>query len=107
MQSFISVYVDFGLQVVQLLTDQNIVPETEFRWPTVPEMKEPSRLLVDNRENVALLKGILAVIDSGRFCCGKYVDASLQNAYYECYTQAEEVMNLLVYNFKGSQFMRH
>lgn len=73
----------------------------ELWRPAAPEIKEPSQLLVDNRESEALLEGISAVVDGGQFCCDEYVDANPHHAYYESYTQAEEVTNLLFYNFKG------
>lgn len=87
--------------MLQLLSDRDIVPEMELRWPTVSEMEESSRLFVDNRENGALLKSIFAAFDGGWFWCGEYVDANLQNAYYGGYTQVEEATNILVKKLQG------
>lgn len=38
---------------------------------------------------------------SGRMPCAEYVDADLQNAYFEGYTPEVEVTNLFVFNFFG------
>eukprot|EP00171_Calliarthron_tuberculosum_P005428 IDg5428t1 len=57
--------------------------------------------LMANRPNGRLMKGIFAVVDGGRIPCADYVDADMQNAYYEGYTGNVEVTNLLVFNFFG------
>lgn len=91
---------DFGLQLLHLSSDRSIVPEMELRWSTVLEMEELLRLLVNNRRNGALLKGIFAVVGGDWFCCGEYDDASLQISCYERYKKQRK---LQIYLFPTSE----
>lgn len=63
--------------------------------------KESAALLERNRSNVTVLKGILAVIDRGRFKWADYLKNEIQNAYFEGFTQQVEVTSIFVFNLKA------
>jgi len=99
--SSISVWLDFALEVLYRVVTCSDNIDFEIRWPTVPEMQESSDLLTRNREYGGLLSGCFGVLDGGRMPCGTAGDPDIDNAYWEGFTQAHEVTNLFVFNFKG------
>eukprot|EP00171_Calliarthron_tuberculosum_P023637 IDg23637t1 len=99
--SSIHVWLDYGLEVLTRVVRRPELRDFEIRWPTEEEMRSSSALLEHNRQYGHLLRGVFAVLDGGRMPCASYVDADLQNAYWEGFTQAVEVTNLFVWNFHG------
>lgn len=49
-----------------------------------------------NREHAHLLWMVFAVMDGGRMKCATYTEPDKQNAYWEGFTQADEVSNLFL-----------
>jgi len=99
--SSVSVWLDFAMEVLQRIVISSHNPDFEIRWPTVPEMKSSSDLLVRNRELGGLLSGCFGILDGGRMPCSTSGDRDVENAYWEGFTQAHEVTNLFVFNFYG------
>lgn len=64
-------------------------------------MEESSNLLQKNRKYGPLLRGFFGLTDGWRMRCIKYTYKVLQNAYWEGYTQSDEITNLFVWDFKG------
>lgn len=100
-QTSLSVWLDYSLRVLYQVVSNPIRPAFRIAWPSFEEQKASAELLGRNRPNGALLKGIFSVTDGGRFKCADYVDTDIQNAYFEGYTQQDEVTNLFVFDFKG------
>lgn len=96
-----TVWLDYALAVLLRVVRKKRNTDFEIRWPTHDEMRVSSALLERNREYGPLLHGVFAVADGGRMPCATYTDEFLQNAYWEGFTQADEVTNLLVMNFHG------
>lgn len=99
-QTSLSVWIDFGLEVLLRMIIQKAHPDMRLEWPTEIEMKASAALL-KNRPNGHLLPNVFAVMDGGRLLCADYINTDIQNAYYEGYTGNVEVTNLLVYSFDG------
>ena len=99
--SAIGVWLDFGLEVLRRVVMNKENVDFGIRWPEFEEMKESFSLLVENRIYGRLLEGVFASTDDGRMPCADYTDTSLQNAYFEGFTQGVEVTNLFVFNFYG------
>ena len=99
--SSVSVWLDFGLEVMQKIV--RTYRDNHFRicWPSEHEMRNSASLLTRNRPYGRLLSGVFAVMDGGRMPCASYSDPDVQNAFWEGYTQAHEVTNLFVWNFYG------
>lgn len=64
-------------------------------------METSANLLVNNRPNVELLPRILAVMDVGRMPTVVYTNPSLQNSYWEGFTEGNKVINLFIWYFRG------
>ena len=75
--------------------------EFEIRWPNEPEMRDSARLLLRNGHHGHILTGVFTVLDGGYMPCATYTDPDLQNAFWEDFTQCDEVTNLFVWNFYG------
>jgi len=99
--SSVSVWLDYALEVLLKIVTKATNVDFEICWPTVAEMKASSDLLVRNRELGPLLSGCFGVLDGGRMPCANSGDADVQNAYWEGFTQAQEVTNLFAFNFLG------
>ena len=97
----VSVWLDYALEVLLRVVNKRKHRDFEIRWPTVDEMKLSAELLWKSRPQWHLLRGVFGVVDGGRMPCAHYVDPELQNAFFEGFTQNEEVTNLLVFNFFG------
>ena len=77
------------------------MPATSPRQQTLEETKIFSSLTQTNGRHGELLKGVFTITDGGRMPCANYADPAVQNAYFEGFTQAVEVTDLLVWDFKG------
>ena len=97
----ISVWLDYALEVLLRVVNKKRHKDFGIRWPNVDEMKLSAELLQRNRPHGHFLGGVFGVVDGGRMPCAHYVDSNLQNAFFEGFTQNEEITNLLVFNFFG------
>ena len=95
------VWLDFSMEVLLRVVQNPSNTDFEIRWPSIDEMEASSAPLMRNRENGHLLKSCFAVLDGARMPCATYGDPTLNNAYWEGFTQAQEVSNLFVWNFFG------
>lgn len=64
-------------------------------------MRDYSSLLLRNRSDENLLKGVFATLDGARIPCAKYTDPLLENAIRKGFIKGHEVTNLFVWNFYG------
>ncbi|KAI0558517.1 DDE endonuclease [Gracilaria domingensis] len=64
-------------------------------------MKASETVMKKSKEFGPPLKVVFGITDGGRFKCQNYGNEELQNAFYEGFTQQEEVTNLFVFNFFG------
>lgn len=92
---------NYGICVLHRTLKRQEQPALRLQRPTLIQMKESAKLLEVNRPNCALLRGIFAVVDGGRFSCAEYVDADTHNTFYESYACTVDVTNLLFYYSKG------
>lgn len=58
-------------------------------------------MLILNRSNNRIVRGILSVVKGGCILCADYYYVYLQNAYCKGYIANVEVTNILVINFFG------
>lgn len=88
MQSSLSVWTDYGVEVLIQGIKQKQHDALRIEWPSHEEMKESAELRSDNTVNRWYLKNVFGVVDGrGSMPCADYMGV--------------EVPNLLVYNFKG------
>ena len=70
-------------------------------------MRDSARLLQCNRQQGHILTGVFAVLEGSRMPCATYTEPDFQNAFWEGFTQCDEVTNLFVWNFYGeTHFMQ-
>lgn len=89
-------WLDFSLEVLKRVVFRQDCPDFAIRWPTVDEMRASEALLLRNRQNGPLLRGVYAVADGSRMPVATFLDANLQKAYCQGFTQAHEVIDLFV-----------
>ena len=99
--SSVYIWLDYALEVLWRVVRKRSRKEFEIRWPSFEEIKLSAALLERNRDYGTLLRGVFAIVDGGRMPTANYTDSNLQNAYFEGFTQNEEVTNLFVFNFFG------
>lgn len=93
------VWIDYGLEIFcKVLPDKTNVA-SKVSWPTSSEMKASSQILVNNRLNGRLMKGVFSLFYKGRIQCADYDDRDLKDGYYEGYTGNSKVTNHLVFSF--------
>ena len=95
-------WTDFGLEVLQkvVIEDHKNGGPLRITWPTLEELCVMEEH-INTREYAEALKGIFAVMDGARIPCADYIDADIQNGYYEGFTCSVQVTNLLVFSFDG------
>lgn len=77
------------------IIELNLNSDLRVQWPTPAEMAKSAGFLKEIRPNDPILSNIFGVLEGGRLPCADYVNADVQNAYYEGYTTSVEVTNLL------------
>lgn len=64
-------------------------------------MKESACLLNNNGPFERLFNYVFGVLDGGRLPCVGYINTNIQNFYYEGYPGNVDLINLVIYNFRG------
>ena len=96
-----ALWLEFSLTVLLRVLQRRDLHDFEVKRPTTAEIQSSACLLQRNRQFGPLLEGVFATMDGARMTWSSYTDPDLQNAYWECFTQAHEVTNLHVWNFFG------
>lgn len=94
-------WLDFSMEVLLRVVKHPKNPWFEIRLPNEEQIQGSAALLENDRVNGHLLRGILAVMDGDLMPCATYRSPELQKSFWEGFTQAEEVSNLLVWNMRG------
>ena len=88
------VWLDYAMEVLYRTVKDPLDTDFEIRWPSERKIEDSAALLEQNRQHGDLLCGTLVVTDSARMPCATCDDPDMQNAYWDGYTQADEVTNL-------------
>lgn len=94
--SWLSYSLDVLLDVVRDKTNREFCIE----WPSINCIRSSAELL-RNGPSGNLLNGIFGIMEVERMPCVSFGNVYTENAYWERYTQAHEVTNLFVWDFKG------
>lgn len=97
----LSAWINYAVEVRIKIIDLNLNSDVRVQWPAPAELVKSIRLLKNNRPNVPILSNIFRVLDGSRIPYADYVNADVQNPYYDGYKTSVVDTNLLCYNFKG------
>ena len=98
--SSLDVWLDYSMEVLYCVVRNPVNTDFPISWPRPQNMEESASLFRHNRDYGHLLSGIFGVLDGVRMPTATFVDVNLQNAYFEGFTQQDEVTNSLAFNFK-------
>ena len=99
--STVRAWLEYGLEVLLSVVRDQKNTQFAIAWPKYSEMVQSAALLQQDRQNGRTLGGVFGIMGGERMPCGTYTDPYVQNAYWEGFTQADEVTNLFVWNFRG------
>lgn len=102
--STIVVWLDYGLEVLLRVLKNAQLPYFAIEWPKEVEIRASAALLLNKRAHGVILDEIFSVMDGGRVPCVTYSNATLDNAYWEEFTQQHEVTKLSVWSFTSVWF---
>lgn len=97
-QSCLSAWLDYALVILVKAARRDNAVHFKNKWTSVEEQKPPASLMENNRKFGCLVNDVCRITNRGGFKVQHYGDPNMQCAYFEHYSQQEELTNLFVFN---------